>query len=236
MTLDPDSLWVKQHWPLHCRLKASFWAVGKHKMRPSLSTCSSLASAHCLFSPVSDGLMVMVLAQDQAPDVGQGWMGDWAAGRGLGSVCSSQAGLCVLCASLLFVDGWKENCEGRLMFSDVDFMVVDRQRIHIVWVDTWKQATFFLFTKDCKSVGQIGDTSTVMWVFTKLNLPFDSNHHLWALGSDWKNEILHLCYSSISCSLNTILFSWVSDEWCINLLRLKVFKIINILMAIWSFA
>lgn len=29
---------------------------------------------------MSDGLMVMALAQDQAPDVGQGWMDGWVAG------------------------------------------------------------------------------------------------------------------------------------------------------------
>lgn len=68
----------------------------------------SLASAHCLFSSVSDVLMAMALAQDQVPDVGQGWMAGWVTGRGSESVCSIQTGLCVLSiqiAGLLFVDG-----------------------------------------------------------------------------------------------------------------------------------
>lgn len=55
----------------------------------------SLPSADCLFSPTSDGLVVTALAKDQGPDVGQGWMDCWVAGRGAGSVCSGLEGLCV---------------------------------------------------------------------------------------------------------------------------------------------
>lgn len=44
--------------------------------------------------------MVVALAQDQAPDVGQGWMDGWVAGRGSGSVCFCLAGLCVLSIQL----------------------------------------------------------------------------------------------------------------------------------------
>lgn len=43
---------------------------------------------------MSDGLMDMALAQDQAPDVGQGGQ-SWMAGWGSGSVCSGLAGLFV---------------------------------------------------------------------------------------------------------------------------------------------
>lgn len=44
--------------------------------------------------------MVMALAQDQAPDVGQAWMDGWVAGTGSGSVCSGLVGLCVLSIQL----------------------------------------------------------------------------------------------------------------------------------------
>lgn len=53
----------------------------------------SCLSAHCLFSLMSDGLMVTALAQDQAPDVGQAWTHGWVSGRGRGSGCSNPAEL-----------------------------------------------------------------------------------------------------------------------------------------------
>ncbi len=76
----------------------------KHKLRPKLSTQFFLSLLLLLivsfFNP-SDGPVVTALAQDQASDVGQGWMDGWVAGRGSGSVCSRLAGLCVLSIQLL---------------------------------------------------------------------------------------------------------------------------------------
>lgn len=77
--------------------------------------------------------MVAALARDQAPDVGQGWMDGWVAGRGSGSVCPGLAGLCVLSVQMpvcCFRIGWEDGWEGRSMFPHADTMAVHLPRLN----------------------------------------------------------------------------------------------------------
>lgn len=83
-----------------------------------------LFSAHLSSTSAPDRLMLVALAPDEAPDVGQSWMDGWIAGRASGFACFVLAAPCIPSAQLPVgcLEGSQERCSGVLSFFFYTFI------------------------------------------------------------------------------------------------------------------